>query len=211
MPGRPSRCSPATMPTIRSRSTMPAPVFQPPSAIAEDRRPGEGRTDVLRRRRLGGRLIEVALDRLAELGATIVPIPFADFHAVGALLYEGAWVAERYAAIKEMIEGRPESLHPVTRADHRRRDEALGEPGLRGHLQAEGAARGNSSRSGRSIDLLCVPSIPSPVHARRRRSRSDRREFAARHLYELRQPARSLRPSPCRQAGSPAGARSASR
>ena len=42
-----------------------------------------------------------------------------------------------------------------------------------------------------SIDLLCVPSIPSPVHARRRRSRSDRRQFAARHLYEFRQPARS--------------------
>ena len=73
---------------------------------------------------------QVALARLAELGATIVPIPFADFYAVAALLYDGAWVAERYAAIQEMIEAQPDSLHPVTRDDHRRRHEALGEPGL---------------------------------------------------------------------------------
>ena len=109
--------------------TMPAPVFQPrpPSlkigvpAKAEQKFFGDADS---------AEAYQVALDRLAELGATIVPIPFADFHAVGALLYDGAWVAERYVAIKEMIEVRPESLHPVTRTDHRRRHEALGEPGL---------------------------------------------------------------------------------
>jgi allophanate hydrolase len=31
------------------------------------------------------------------------------------LLYEGPWVAERYAAIRPFIEAHPEALHPVTR------------------------------------------------------------------------------------------------
>ena len=32
------------------------------------------------------------------------------------LLYEGPWVAERFAATKPLIAERPEALHPVTRA-----------------------------------------------------------------------------------------------
>jgi allophanate hydrolase len=66
---------------------------------------GHHRTGWARQRRtktpsrcgFGGRY-QRSPDRLAELGATIVPLPFADFHAVGALLYEGAWVAERFGS-----------------------------------------------------------------------------------------------------------------
>jgi allophanate hydrolase len=50
------------------------------------------------------------------LGATIVAFDFAPFAEVARLLYEGPWVAERYAATKPLIEERPEALHPVTRA-----------------------------------------------------------------------------------------------
>ncbi len=32
------------------------------------------------------------------------------------MLYDGPWVAERYAATKPLIETNPEALHPVTRA-----------------------------------------------------------------------------------------------
>jgi allophanate hydrolase len=55
------------------------------------------------------------LERLAALGATIVEFDIEPFFEVARLLYEGPWVAERYAATKPLIEQRPETLHPVTR------------------------------------------------------------------------------------------------
>ena len=55
--------------------------------------------------------------RLAEsLGARIVEFDFEPFAEVARALYEGPWVAERYAAVKSLIESNPEALHPVTRA-----------------------------------------------------------------------------------------------
>jgi allophanate hydrolase len=53
---------------------------------------------------------------MARAGAILVEIDMALLFETAALLYEGAWVAERYAAIRPMIEGNPEALHPVTRA-----------------------------------------------------------------------------------------------
>jgi len=49
------------------------------------------------------------------LGGTVTEIDFTPFLETARLLYEGPWVAERYAAIREFIERQPESLHPVTR------------------------------------------------------------------------------------------------
>ncbi len=56
------------------------------------------------------------LDRLAGLGGIITEIDFEPFHAVARLLYEGPWVAERYHAVKPLIESNPDALHPVTLA-----------------------------------------------------------------------------------------------
>lgn len=56
------------------------------------------------------------LDRLAGLGHTLVEIDFEPFFAVARLLYEGPWVAERYAAIEAFMRTSAASLHPVTRA-----------------------------------------------------------------------------------------------
>jgi allophanate hydrolase len=49
------------------------------------------------------------------LGAEIVEIDFSPFLEAARLLYEGPWVTERYLAIEEFINARPEALHPVTR------------------------------------------------------------------------------------------------
>jgi len=54
------------------------------------------------------------LDKLAAVGATIVEFDFEPLHAVARLLYEGPWVAERYAATKTLIESQPEAFYPVT-------------------------------------------------------------------------------------------------
>jgi allophanate hydrolase len=55
------------------------------------------------------------LARLADLGATIAEFDIEPFYAVARLLYEGPWVAERYAATKALIERDPEVFYPVTR------------------------------------------------------------------------------------------------
>ncbi|MFZ2102524.1 MAG: amidase family protein, partial [Oricola sp.] len=58
---------------------------------------------------------EADLVSLAALGATVREIDFEPFFAVARLLYEGPWVAERYHAIRAIMEEVPEILHPVTR------------------------------------------------------------------------------------------------
>jgi len=64
----------------------------------------------------GPRLFAQAVAALQSLGGTPVEVDLRPFRAVATLLYEGPWVAERYAAIRPFIEAHPESLHPVTRA-----------------------------------------------------------------------------------------------
>ncbi|MDE3175631.1 MAG: allophanate hydrolase [Pseudomonadota bacterium] len=53
---------------------------------------------------------------VAALGFTLVEFDFAPFAEAAHLLYDGPWVAERYAATRPLIESNPEALHPVTRA-----------------------------------------------------------------------------------------------
>lgn len=57
---------------------------------------------------------EADLATLTALGGEIEEIDFEPFHAVARLLYEGPWVAERYHAVRSLIESNPEALHPVT-------------------------------------------------------------------------------------------------
>jgi allophanate hydrolase len=61
------------------------------------------------------RLFNEAVARLESLGGQRVGIDFAPFRAAAKLLYEGAFIAERYVAVGEFIERQPESVHPVTR------------------------------------------------------------------------------------------------
>jgi allophanate hydrolase len=57
-----------------------------------------------------------AVAMLTAMGGTAVELDLAPFRSVATLLYEGPWVAERYAAIRSFIEATPQALHPVTRA-----------------------------------------------------------------------------------------------
>ncbi len=102
---------------------------------------------------------EAALENLKALGCKLVEIPFQDFYAVANLLYEGAWVAERYAAIAPFMEKHEADLHPVTRT-------IIG--GAR-KLSAADAFRGLYALQGlkaklapviASVDLICVPTAP---------------------------------------------------
>ena len=75
--------------------------------------PINGYSSTTRTRRL---LSRKTLRSRESLGARIVEFDFEPFAEVARALYEGPWVAERYAAVKSLIESNPEALHPVTRA-----------------------------------------------------------------------------------------------
>ena len=99
--------------------------------------------------------------RLEQSGATVVEIGMEPFYDVARLLYEGPWVAERYAAAKPLIETRPEALHPVTRAiisgASKHNAVAAFEAGYRlGELQLK------TMPLWAHMDVLAVPTIPRP-------------------------------------------------
>jgi allophanate hydrolase len=58
---------------------------------------------------------DAALTRLREAGAELIEIDFEPFLATARLLYDGPWVAERLAALREFVDTQPEALHPVIR------------------------------------------------------------------------------------------------
>lgn len=60
------------------------------------------------------RLFDQAIAKLEQIGGRKLTIDFAHFLEAARLLYEGAWVAERYLAIRDFIEAKPQALFPVT-------------------------------------------------------------------------------------------------
>ena len=56
-----------------------------------------------------------AAARLEGLGGRPVPLDFRPFAAAAALLYDGPWVAERFAAIRSFATDGPDRIHPAVR------------------------------------------------------------------------------------------------
>jgi allophanate hydrolase len=61
------------------------------------------------------RLFDEAVERVALVGGTLTEVDIAPFLEAARLLYEGPWVAERYAAIQDFIERQAGTVLPVTR------------------------------------------------------------------------------------------------
>ncbi len=56
-----------------------------------------------------------ALNKLETMGGKAVEIDFAPFIETAKLLYDGPWVAERYAAIKDFFDAKPDSIYSITK------------------------------------------------------------------------------------------------
>jgi allophanate hydrolase len=107
-----------------------------------------------------GRCYAGALAGLERLGCTVVEIDMRPFYEMARLLYEGPWVAERTAAVRNLLASNPEALHPVTRA--------IIEPGLR--ISAADAfsafyrleeLRRKAEHVFEEIDVLALPTAPT--------------------------------------------------
>ncbi|MCH6066168.1 allophanate hydrolase, partial [Salmonella enterica] len=58
---------------------------------------------------------EAAVQALKAGGAEVQAIDFAPYAELAALLYQGPWVAERFAAVEALWRDKPEAIHPVVR------------------------------------------------------------------------------------------------
>ena len=102
-----------------------------------------------------------AVARLRELGGTPVEVDLRPFRAVATLLYEGPWVAERYAAIRPFIEAHPEALHPVTLAITKK-GASISAPDTFAALYRLKALQQQTLPVWDGIDCLVVPTSGSP-------------------------------------------------
>ncbi|MEI9414967.1 allophanate hydrolase, partial [Mesorhizobium sp. Cs1321R2N1] len=103
---------------------------------------------------------EAALGLLETLGCRLVEIPFSDFYATANLLYQGAWVAERYAAISDFMDVNEAAMHPVTRKIIGGARSLSAADAFRG-LYALQAYKAKLAPVVASVDLFCVPTAPT--------------------------------------------------
>jgi allophanate hydrolase len=102
-----------------------------------------------------------AVDVYRGLGATLVEIDLTPFFETARLLYEGSYVAERYAAIRPFIEARPEALFPVTRAIITGATRYFAADAYATFYRLKELQRATAS-TWTTIDALLVPSLPRP-------------------------------------------------
>jgi allophanate hydrolase len=100
-----------------------------------------------------------ALDHARALGARLVPLDFAVLDEVAALLYDGPWVAERHAVVRELLATRPDAFDPAVRriVASAQRWSATDAFAARQTLQA--LAR-RAAALWRDCDALLVPTAP---------------------------------------------------
>ena len=113
----------------------------------------------------------LAGDRRA-LGATCVPIDFGVLDEVAALLYEGPWVAERYAAVEDIAAHRPEAMHPVVREIIDARAGASRRPTRSRRCTVSPRSSGDADALMAGVDALLVPTAPTHLRTADVRGRS---------------------------------------
>jgi len=131
------------------------------SAVPNGLRLGAPRPD--QRKFFGDKEAEAAFSRdlqaIESLGARVVEFDFEPFAEVARLLYEGPWVAERYAATKPLIESNPDALHPVTRAiiEGARKFDAVS--AFEAFYRLAGL-KARTKRAWSDFDVMLVPTAP---------------------------------------------------
>ena len=98
-----------------------------------------------------------ALARCARLGATLVEVDMEPFHATAQLLYEGPWLAERYIAVRSVIESA--AMHPVTQQIIVRGKSMSAVDTFAGFYRLAELRR-VCGRALREVDALALPTVP---------------------------------------------------
>lgn len=101
-------------------------------------------------------LFNSAIDRLRMMGMGVVEIDYTFFHETARLVYEGPWMAERYSAIQEFFDAKPEALHPVTRKLIAKGRGYSASDAFEGIYRLEGLKK-ITGKTWNDIDMLVVP------------------------------------------------------
>jgi len=112
----------------------------------------------------GDTVQKAAFDRDVALlkadGAEIAYINFEPLYAIARMLYEGAWVAERYTVIEDLLKSDPDAIHPVTRQIITHAESMSAADAFRGMYRLADLKRAAEPMLD-GLDLLCVPTIPT--------------------------------------------------
>jgi allophanate hydrolase len=112
----------------------------------------------------GDTVQQTAFDRDVELlkasGAEIEHISFEPLYAIARMLYEGAWVAERYTVIEDLLKSDADAIQPVTRQIISHAESMSAADAFRGMYRLAELKRAAEPMLA-ELDLLCVPTIPT--------------------------------------------------
>ncbi|MDR3509827.1 MAG: allophanate hydrolase [Caulobacteraceae bacterium] len=105
-------------------------------------------------------LFEASIQRLIAMGGAPVEVDIAPLLAAAQLLYSGPWVAERTAAIEDILRARPTAVHPTVRAIVQAGVAVTGVETFRGLYALQAYARDAEAMWTR-IDVLLLPTAPT--------------------------------------------------
>jgi allophanate hydrolase len=106
------------------------------------------------------RLFNLAVERAKSMGATIRTVDLGPFLGTAALLYDGPWVAERYAAIETVMRERPRIVHPVVRQVIESATRYSAVDAFKGVYRLQELRRATAA-VWEGIDALLVPTAPT--------------------------------------------------
>lgn len=101
-----------------------------------------------------------AVAALRAMGCRVEEVDFTPFYDVARMLYEGAWVAERMAAVEPLFRAQPEAFHPVTAKIIGGADRLTAADAFRG-IYRLAALKRQAAAAMAGLDLLAVPTIPT--------------------------------------------------
>jgi allophanate hydrolase len=103
---------------------------------------------------------ETAMKIVATVGLPVVEIDFAPFLETAQLLYDGPWVAERWAAVGDFIAAHPDEVHPVTRAIIEGGAKPSAADAFRAFYRLD-ELRARAFAHFANVDVLMVPTAPA--------------------------------------------------
>ncbi|MFP5076482.1 allophanate hydrolase [Rhizobium sp. YIM 134829] len=105
-------------------------------------------------------LYDTAIERAKALGATIVPFDYVPFRQAAELLYNGPWVAERMAAVKDFIATHAEDFDPTVRQIIEGASAYDAVDAFEGRYRLE-ALRQKTLVEWAKVDMLMLPTSPT--------------------------------------------------
>ena len=105
-------------------------------------------------------LYDAAIDRMTTAGGTPVEIDIAPLLDCAKLLYSGPWVAERTAAVEDLLRDKPGAIHPTVRAIVQDGVAVTGVETFKG-LYALEAHRRAAEAIWDAVDVMLLPTTPT--------------------------------------------------